>query len=87
MLRDRDKFEDLFKELSGITGSTKESIKSAEILVHLLHEYAYRIINECPQGAYLYGEKLVRADNLLQRLYANKIVHGNIIPPKKEVLG
>lgn len=87
MLRDRDKFEDLFKELSGIAGSTNESIKSAEILVHLLHECAYRIINEYPQEAYLYGEKLVRADKLLQRLYANKIVHGHIIPPKKEVLG
>lgn len=72
MLRDRDKFEDLFKELFGITGSTNESIKSAEILVHLLHECAYRIINEYPQVAYLYGEKLVRADNLLQRLYRLK---------------
>ena len=52
MLRDRDKFEDLFKELSGITGSTNESIRSAEILVHLLHECAYRICKQDSSWTY-----------------------------------
>lgn len=81
MIKEIDKFEALFEELSKVT-----DIKSAEILVHLLHESAYSLIRDYPSIVHVYSSKLSVAEELLQKLYSNKKVYGTPIPPEKETL-
>lgn len=61
MTEEIKKFDALFEELYKVSNA-----KSAEILVHLLHESAYLVIKKCPELVHIYSNKLSIAEKVLQ---------------------